>query len=381
MQTDMKSSAFQQFAEAAKTIVNPEVKKWKEGGGKVVGYFCTAMPTEMVTAADFLPFRVRATGSTETELSDSYFSSINCSFPRHAFNMALKGEYDFIDALVMFNSCDHIRRVYDHWIRQIGTPFVKILSLPRKCEPPQVEWFRDELSTLREAMQEHFGVEITDDRLREAIALHNKSRRMLRAMYELRKGDSPPITGAEMLAVTVAGTTMPQERYNQLLGELSDDIRERSGQSGFRARLMIIGGELDNPEYIEVIEGQGGLVVTDAVCFGSRMIWKDVEEDADDPLRALAQYYIVDRPACARMYSEYPRRLDFIKSLIKDFNVDAVIFQRLTFCELWGFEQYSLTNDFKELDVPLMCLDREYTMSGVGQLRTRVQAFLETMGR
>jgi len=295
--------------------------------------------------------------------------------------MALKGEYDFIDGLVMFNSCDHIRRVYDHWIRQVGTPFVKILSLPRKCEPPQVDWFRDELSILRGNMQEHFGVEITDDGLREAIALHNRSRRTLRAMYELRKSDSPPITGAEMLAVTVAGTAMPQERYIQLLGELLDEVSQKSGHSDHRARLMVIGGELDNPEYIEVIEGQGGLVVTDAVCFASRMIWKDVEEDADDPLRALAQYYVVDRPACARMYSEYPRRLDFIKSLIKDFNVDGVIFQRLTFCELWGFEQYSLTNDFKELDVPLMCLDREYTMSGVGQLRTRVQAFLETMGR
>jgi bzd-type benzoyl-CoA reductase N subunit len=377
----MKSRAFDQLSEAADTIAGPEVKRWKDGGGKIVGYFCTAMPTEMITAAGMLPFRMRATGSTETELSDSFFSSINCSFPRHAFNMALKGEYDFIDGLVMFNSCDHIRRVYDHWIRRVGTPFVKILSLPRKAEPPQVEWFRDELSNLRGDMQEHFGVEITDNALREAIALHNRSRRTLRAMYELRKSDSPPITGAEMLAVTVAGTAMPQERYSQLLGELLDELGQKSGHSDHRARLMVIGGELDNPEYFKVIEDQGGLVVTDTVCFGSRMIWVDVEEDTDDPLRALAQYYVVDRPPCARMYTEYPRRLDFIKNLIKDFNVDGVIFQRLTFCELWGFEQYSITNDFKELDVPLLCLDREYTLSAVGQLRTRVQAFLETIGR
>jgi benzoyl-CoA reductase/2-hydroxyglutaryl-CoA dehydratase subunit BcrC/BadD/HgdB len=381
LQTKIQSRALQQFAEAAETIVNPEVKNWKDAGGKIVGYFCTAMPTEMVTAAGFLPFRVRATGSTETDLSDSCFSSINCSFPRHAFNMALKGEYDFLDALVMFNSCDHIRRVYDHWTRRVGTPFLRILSLPKKAEPAQVRWFRSELSDLREGMQEHFGVEISDDALRQAIVLHNKSRRTLRAMYDLRKADSPPITGAEMLAVTVAGTAMPQGRYNQLLDQLLHEVGQNSGRSDSRARLMVIGGELDNPEYLKVIEDQGGLVVTDAVCFGSRMIWADVDESADDPLTALAQYYVVDRPSCARMFTEYPRRVDFIKNMIRDFKVDGVIFQRLTFCELWGFEQYSLTNDFKELNVPLLCMDREYTLSGVGQVRTRVQAFLETIER
>jgi benzoyl-CoA reductase subunit C len=377
----MKSRASEQLAEAAGTIVNPEAKKWRDNGGKVVGYFCTAMPTEMITAAGMLPFRVRATGSAETELSDAYFSSMNCSFPRHAFNMALRGEYGFLDGLVIFNSCDHIRRVYDHWTRQIGTPFVRMLSLPRKAEEPQVEWFREELSNLREGMREHFGVEITDDALREAIALHNRSRRAVRALYDLRKAESPPITGAEMLAVTVAGTAMPQERYGQLLGELQGDVGERSGQSGYRARLMVIGGELDSPDYLKVIEDQGGLVVTDALCFGSRMIWKDVDENVDDPLTALARYYVVDRPPCARVFTEYPRRVRFIRDMIKDFKVDGVIFQRLTFCELWGFEQFSLTNDFKEFDVPLLCLDREYVLSGVGQLRTRVQAFLETMGR
>lgn len=381
METKVKSKALHEFQEVTETIINPDLKKWMDQGGKVVGYFCAAMPVELITAAGFFPFRIRATGSTSTELSDSYFSSINCSFPRHAFDMALKGDYDFLDALVMFNSCDHIRRVYDHWIRQIKTPFVKILSLPRKGEQPQVEWFRSELDILRESMQEHFGVEITDDGLREAIALHNKARRSQRALYDLRKGDKPPITGAEMLAVTVAGTAMPVGVYNKLLEEMLDDIRGADGHSNYRARLMVIGGELDNPKYLKVIEDQGGLVVTDALCFGSRLIWEDVDENADDPLTALSRYYIDERPSCARMYTQYPRRLEYIRNMVKDFNVDGVIFERLAFCETWGFEQYSLTQDLKELNVPLLCMDREYMLTAVGQLKTRVQAFLETLGR
>jgi len=379
--TKVESKALRQFQEAARAILNPELENWRDQGGRTLGYFCSAMPVELVTAAGVLPFRIRATGSTSTELSDSYFSSVNCSFPRHAFDMALRGEYDFLDALIMFNSCDHIRRAYDHWIRQIQTPFVRMLSLPRKDERPQVEWFRSELDILRNNMQDYFGVKITDGSIREAIALHNRSRRNQRALYNLRKGDKPPITGAEMLAVTVAGTAMPVEVYNKLLEEMLDDMNEAEGHSDYRARLMVIGGELDNPEYLKAIEGQGGLVVTDALCFGSRMLWVDVDESADDPLTALSHYAIADRPSCARMYTQYPKRLQYIRNMVSDFNVDGIIFERLAFCETWGFEQYSLTQDLKGLNIPLLSMDREYMLTGVGQLRTRVQAFLETLGR
>lgn len=375
------SKAFERLSGAASTLVNPEIRKWKEDGGRVLGYFCSAMPAEMITAAGFLPFRVRATGSTGTEMSDSYFSSINCSFPRHAFNMALRGEYDFLDGLIIFNSCDHVRRVYDHWIRQMTTPFVQILSLPKKAEDAQVDWFREELSILRGRMQDHFGVEITDEKLREAIALHNKSRRALRRLYDMRKGPSPPVSGAEALAVTVAGTAMPQTLYSRLLDELLEDLAAKQGHTGYRARLMIVGGLLDNPQYLSIMEDLGGLVVTDSLCFGSRTFWMDVDENGPNPLTALARYYVADRPSCARMYTEYPRRVEYIRSMINEFRVDGAIFQRLSFCETWGFEQYSLVNDFKEWNIPLLCMDREYVLGGLGQIKTRVQAFLETVGR
>ncbi len=381
METNLKSKAFQEFCEVTSTIVNPDIRKWKDGGGRAVGYFCCAMPEEIITAAGMLPVRIRGTGSQGTELSDSCFSSTNCSFPRHAFNLALQGEFDFLDGLVLFNSCDHLRRVYDHWIRRINTPFVQILSLPKKAETPQVEFFRDNLAELRGLMEKHFGVEITDDKLREQIKIHNETRRLLKQLYELRKADNPPITGAETLAVTVASTAMPKPRYNELLRELLDELSSAEGVTGYRARLMIIGSILDDPAYLEVIEDQGGLVVTDSQCFGTRMMWETVDESISDPLLALAQYSVADRPSCPRMFTEYERRSQYIRNMIRDFNVDGVVFERLAFCEQWGFEQYPIYNDFKEWNIPLLMLDREYILSGVGQLRTRIQAFLETIGR
>jgi len=380
METNIKSTAFQELAEAAGTLENQAIKSWKQDGGKVMGYFCSSMSEEVILAAGLLPFRMRATGSTGTELSDAHVSSINCSFMRHCLNAGLGGSLDFLDGLIVPNSCDNIRRVYDHWIRKKDTPFVRMMSLPRKAGEPQVAWYREEMVNFISAMEDHFHVNVTDNDLREAIKLRNETRRLQRALYDLRKMENPPITGAETLAVIVAGTAMPRAHYNGLLKELLKDLEGTNGRGGFRARLMIIGGELDNPEYLKVIEDQGGLVVTDALCFGARMLANDVDENETDPLTAISRYYVAERPTCPRVFGMYEKRAEFIKKMIEDFHVDGVIFERLAFCDLWGIEQFTIKNEFEDWNIPLMMLDREYTLSGLGQLRTRVQAFMETIG-
>ncbi len=379
MEPRIRSKAFQVFAEAAGSIMNPSIESWKDGGGKVMGYFCSSMPEELFTAAGLLPFRMRATGSTGTELSDALLSSINCSFVRHGLNTALDGGYDFLDGLIVPNSCDNIRRMYDHWIRSTKNPFVRMLSLPRKAGEAQVDWFREELEILKGSLEEHFGTEITNERLSESIRLHNETRRLLRKLYDLRKVKAPPVSGAEALVVSVAVTAMPRTECNRLLADLLQDLDGAEGAGDCRARLMVMGGELDDPAFMEVIEDMGALVVTDSLCFGARMFWRTVSEDDSDPLTALARFYVAERPSCPRVYGEYEKRAGLVQEMIREFAVDGVIMERLSFCDLWGIEKFTIANDFKEWNVPLLMLDREYVLSGVGQLRTRVQAFLETI--
>ncbi len=381
METNLKSKAFQEFSNAAETLVNPVLQRWKDQGGKVVGYFCSTVPEEIITAAGLTPFRMRATGSTGTEESDAFYSSINCSFPRHCFNQVLTGDFKFLDGIVCVNSCDHVRRIYDNWKRFVPTDFIEMMSLPRKTGPDQVGWYTEELAMLKDKVGKHFGVEITDDRLWEAVKLHNETRRLQKKLYELRKQEKPPITGAETLAVMVAGTAMPKEQYNEKLRELLDELSGTEGPGGHRARLLIVGGILDDPAYIKVIEDQGGLVVTDSTCFGSRLMWVEVDENASDPISALAQYYLTDRPSCPRMYGEHDNRAQYVIDMCREFNCDGVIGERLIFCDSWLVEHYMLGQDLKAAGIPMLKLDREYLTSGIGQLRTRVQAFLETMGR
>ncbi len=380
MDSKIDSSVLKEFSEIARMLANPTIDDWKKQGGNVIGYYCTSMPVEILTAAGCLPFRIRGTGSTDTDFSDACFSSINCSFVRHSFNVALSGGFDFLDGIIVLNNCDNVRRVYDHWRRRLKTPFVQIMSLPRKTEEAQVVWFRDEISNLIKALEEQFKVNITDEKLSDAIKHHNTTRRLQRDLYEFRKMDDPPITGAETLATTVASTAMPGELYNQKLTTLLNELKSAKGHKEYRARLMVLGGELENPAFMEVIEGQGGLIVTDSLCFGTRMFWREIEEGEDDPLTAISRFYISERPSCPRVFGKYEDRSGFVKNMIKDFKVDGVILERLTFCDPWGFEQFTIKNEFDDWNIPLLMIDRDYTLSGVGQLKTRVQAFLEAMG-
>ena len=373
--------AFEAFSEAAATLAGPALQSWKERGGKVVGFFCSMVPEELFMAAGLLPFRMRATGSTGTDLADAYLTRLNCSFPRNCLNLAFEGEFEFLDGLVAINSCDHIRRLYDNWKRQLPMEFLEFLVLPRQTGPDQIAWWAEEIRKLRKSLEQHFKVELSDDDLRRAIALANETRRLQRRLYELRKRERPPITGAEAMVAMVAGTAIPKEEYNELLGEFLDELGEREVIGTYRARLMITGGILDDPAWVRAIEDVGGLVVTDGTCFGTRLMWDDIDEKLEDPIEALARYYLADRPSCPRIADTQERRSHFTTEMYREFKCDGIIGEQMMFCDQWNVENYLLASDLKEEGIPFLKLEREYITSGTGQLKTRVQAFIESMGK
>lgn len=361
--------------------MNRAIREWKDQRGKVVGYFCSMVPEELFMAAGLLPFRMRATGSTGSEAGDAWLTSLNCSFPRHCLSLGLEGGFDFLDGVVCVNSCDHIRRLYDVWQRSVPTGFIEFLTFPRQSGPDQVTWYTEELSLLKGKLEQHFGVEITTDAVRHAIQLANETRRLQRSLYELRKRKRPPITGAEALTVMVAGTAMPKKQYNELLRTLLKELEARGGDGTYRARLLVTGGILDDPAWIRTIEEMGGLVVTDVTCFGTRLMWRDVDEDTGDPLAALARYYLSDRPSCPRLFGSQEARSQFAIRMFREFGCDGIVGEKMVFCDQWNVEHHLLGSDLKEAGIPFLSLERSYVTEGTGQLKTRVQAFIETMGK
>jgi len=375
-------STLQELIDISNSVSNPAIEEWKRKGKKIVGFFCPYIPEEVLYAADVLPYRLRAPGCTETTSADVYMSNINCSFVRSCLQYVLDGKYDFLDGLAFTNTCDQIRRQYDllKMVKPEAFPFLHFISIPHKAGDEAVAFFKGDLIEFKKGVEKAFGVEITEDKLRHAIEVYNESRSLLRKLYELRQGEKPPLTGAEALSVVLAGTSIPRDQYNQLLRKLLEELSQREGISDYRARLLIAGGGgCDNPDYYQVMEDLGGLIVADTVCFGSRYFWEPVEI-GDDLMLSLAKSYL-NRPSCVKMLDKVAERDAYTKKMVEEFDADGVIYQVIRYCQNWGGQQFQVSKALKESDTPLLILEREYALGGTGQLKTRVQAFLERIAR
>jgi benzoyl-CoA reductase/2-hydroxyglutaryl-CoA dehydratase subunit BcrC/BadD/HgdB len=378
-------SMIEQLSGPAKALLNPSIEDWRQQGKKVLAYYCPYVPEEMIVAAGMMPFAMRATGSASSEEGDIYAHSATCSFIRHILDHAMNGAYNFLDGFISIDCCDPFRRMFDVWRRKrVPVPekplFLQILSVPKKVTGEEVlPRLINEFAGLKDNMERYFGLKITDEDLRRAIKTCNESRRLLKEVYALRKRPAPPLTGGQALEMMIAATSLPKEECNSLLKELLAELSNAPGQKDYQARLMVIGSNLDNPDYLAVMEELGGLVVADYFCNGAMYFWEPVDETLP-PLEALAGH-VLKSPSCPRMIGDFPRRLELIREMVKDYRVDGIIVQRLMFCDIWGAEATLLRWEARKTGLPLLVLEREYALSGVGQLKTRVQAFLETIRR
>jgi benzoyl-CoA reductase/2-hydroxyglutaryl-CoA dehydratase subunit BcrC/BadD/HgdB len=388
MQSGIQSLVYDKFAQVAGTLLNPSVAEWKQQGRRVLGYFCSFIPEELFIAAGFLPFRMRGIGSCGTAQADAYFDSKNCCFVRHCFDQALSGQYDFLDGLVVGTGCDHIRRVYDNWQHApLKTPFLHLLDHPRTMGTPEMQgepmigYYRAQLAKLKERIENEFGVEVTVPRLRQAVKLCNETRRLQRQLYELRKADHPPITAAETALVMLAGTSMPKEHYNTDLRVLLGELATSPGiKRDYKARLMIVGPAIEDLNFYDLIEKEGGCVVTDDTCFGARTVSAVVDEMSEDPLRAIAKFHVLDTVFCPKINGAHVQRIKVIADAIRDYRVGGIIGQGYVACDPWGTSYALLGPHLKAAGTPFLRLDREYVSTESGQLQTRIQAFLETVG-
>lgn len=354
-----------------------DVKEHKAKGKKVFGWLCTYVPEEVLHAADILP--VRITGySEEVELEEgnAYLYINNCSFSRSCLQLGLKGGYEFLDGVVGGSTCDGARRLFDLWRHYIGTPFHHVLTVPRKYTQSAHDLYYSQVEQFKQHLEEHLGFCIEDDALMSSIRVYNRSRELLKQLYEFRKLDSPPITGAETMEALDASFRMPKESYNEQLSILIDEIASSKNRHKGRARLMLVGSVMANPEFIKCIENQGGLVVTDELCTSTRY-WSDpvVMQENDTPLRAIARRYLNNFP-CARMVPS-DERFNRIIELARAFKVDGVISQTVRYCVPYAHDLPLLTGKLKNEGIPVLALDVEYGTPGSGQIQTRVQAFLE----
>jgi len=357
------------------------MRRWKEQGKKIMGWGCTYVPEEIIRAAGLLPIRVTgAAREIQTDDADAYLYINACSYVRTILQLGLDGQYDFLDGYVTTASCDGTRRLMDMWRHYLTqTPFLHIMTLPRKATEWALKLFLEELQVFKGHIEETFDVRVTDDALREAIAVHNRTRQLLRELFELRKEPNPPITGAESFEVVNAGVRMPRDEYNGLLTRLLREARARETDGRAKLRLMVSGSNLANPDFIAGMEAQGAVVVADDLCTGARY-WSDlVDEDPNrDPMEALAHRYLNNLP-CARTVGLADLRHERVLALAKEYRVQGLVNAVIRNCVPNSLDRPPLREQFEDAGIAVLELDTEYGSGRTGQVATRVQAFLEML--
>lgn len=362
-------------------------RELKAEGKGIIGYLCTFTPIEIITAAGLVPYRLTGSADEAISTADMHLETIACPYTRSILDLTLKGKYDFLDGFVMPHSCDNVVNLYTVFASNIEHSYAHFVNVPHTLSAPSIKFFTAELGTFKRSLEKYTGREISADDLGTAIGLHNQQRALVRELYAFRKQAHPPISGTEMTRVIVALMSLPVAEANALLRSLITEIGNRAPEEGRNAapRLMIHGTENDETTFVEIVEGAGARVVVDDFCFGTRSYWFEVPRTGD-PLAGLAETYL-DKIRCPRTYRQSPgtheedleNRFGHIYALASEFDVKAVILYLLRYCDTHAFDAPDLTEYLKGKGLPVLHIEEDYPTSSVGRLKTRVQAFLETL--
>ncbi len=366
------------FREIVEDPTHSLVREARAAGRRAVGYTCSFVPEPLLSVRGLFAHRLRAPGSFCTPMADTYLSSVLCSYPRSLLERALDLGFSHVDGWVFVASCDHVRRLYDNLVYLQEPAFHCFLDLPHKHDDHAIAWYTDELRHLAQRLSQHFDVPMDDAAIRESIRLHNEHLGRVRALDESRAADPPGITGADFHRVLIASSTVPKD---SLVSALQRMLQGGSGPSPSkpRARVMVLGSALDDPAYLSVIESVGAAVVADRFCFGGMPGLEDVVSE-DDPIRGMAAQ-VLRTAQCPRMMGGVDERMGYLLDKVRERRVDGVLLSTMKFCDLWGVEGSLMAAALREAGVAVLRLEREVALGGEGQLRTRVQAFLEALGR
>jgi benzoyl-CoA reductase subunit C len=353
-------------------------KEWKKRtGGKIMGYFCTYVPEEILYAAGILP--VRILGSHEPQdVTEPHIFGMFCPFCRDCLAQGLKNRYDYLDGLMIAQSCLHIRQAYTSWIKHKPVEFEKFLCMPHKVQSPHAyEFLSEELIVFKKEIEQWTGKKITDKDLENAIKIYNENRRLMKQLYDLRKRDNPPITGEDVMEIVIAMQMMDKAEHNKMLKEILTKLENHIPTRPVGSRLMILGSEDDDTVFMNMVEKCGATFVIDDHCTGTRYFWNEVE-NGKNPLASIAARYI-DRIPCPSKDWEERKRIPHILNLCKKWNVDGVIIMQQKFCDPHELDFVAIEKSLKDAGYPTLFLEFDVTVP-IGQFKIRVEAFLEMIG-
>ena len=384
---DLKHIHF--FEELLERADNELVRQARDAGGVAVGYTCYYVPEALLNCGRAFSVRLRAPNTGSLDISQYYMSSFICGYTRALFERAFEGGMNFLDFYASSDTCQQMVRVVENIreLKLIDNPRFAwgIIDAPLKLSPHGLKLYTEQIRDhLLRPLAENCGVDVSDAAIRAAVGEHNELCAVFEEISALRREDNPRITPREFHILSLVSYACPTALILPYLKETLEELRTREPDAvaRWRARVVVVGSELDDYAFSEILENCRCYVAADRYCFGSFPGRQQIPLSDEEPaLEQVCRWYL-ETNQCPRFMSQEKivGRRELIRQLADEYRADGVIIEQAKFCDFWGYERTLNTQVLREdYGLPTLGVDREYVVRGSGQLATRVQAFVESI--
>lgn len=379
---------FEQLLEEAN---NELVRQAQDEGLKCVATTCENVPEPLLNLPGIFSVRLRAPRTGSMDMGTYYLTSFLCEYSRALLERAMEGGYNFTDCIITPDGCTMMNRCIENMelLKTMGAGkdnyFFEYMEIPMKADDNGLDLYVVQCKNhILKPLAEKFGIDVSDAAIRKAVEEHNKVCRLIRAIGDFRKEENPRITGYEYHILTMATYVAPKHLLIDKLEETLEELktREPDEKSKFRARVLLVGSEVDDVDVVKLIEESGAYVCADRFCYGS-FPGRDeiVLNDDEDALTQVCRIYM-ERGQCPRYMNtdKMLERRSYVDELAKEYKADGIIYEQMKFCDPWAYEKMIGTVVLRDdYNYPVLGVDRPYTLGKSGQMRTRVQAFVESI--
>ena len=370
---------------------NELIRQAQEDGKVCVAYTCENTPEPLLNLPGTFSARLRAPRTGSMEVATYYLTSFLCEYSRALLERAIEGGYNFADCIITPDGCSMMNRCVENMelLKTMGKEkpnfFYEYMEIPMKGDDNGLNLYVVQCKNhILKPLSEHYGIDTSDAAIRKAVAEYNRVCELIRAISEFRKGEHPRITGYEFHVITLATYACPKYLLLDKLEETLEELKTRKPDEKFpyRARVVVVGSEVDDLDFIKLIEDSGAYVCADRFCYGS-LPGRDpiVLTDDEDALTQICRQYM-QRAECPR-YMDMPKmqgRRQYVADTAKEYGADGIIYEQMKFCDPWAYEKMLGSHILREdFGYPVLAVDRPYSIAASGQMRTRVQAFVESM--
>ncbi len=350
------------------------------GAGKKVGFLCAYTPLELLRASGVQAVRLMKAGDpTMVGAGELHTQSVLCDHTKSCIGGFASGHPLFraVDKVYSPHACGNMKRASEVIEQFVPT---KLINVPKNCdEPSSRRFFRDEILHFKSDLETLTGRTILETDVRSQIVLYNQARRLLKSISELRKRPQPPLSGGDFLDLVKGLYLLPPER---LIEEYTAVYRQLESQTrdGTRPIRLLVSGSImadGDRRLLDIVEDElGAAVVVEDHCAGLRPVYQTLVEEGD-VFSSLANGYL-DQAPCANR-KPMSKAVDFSESLAREYDVDGVLYVYLKFCACYGLTKKDFIDRLQSNGLPVLDVSSDYSQSDHGQLKTRLEAFIEVL--